>query len=224
MYEANSSSGAARTYANYILRTGTGVIGDLESLYGAHWFSTRFAGKRPILDLGPGRCWFTKQRPDDIIAVDNAPELVAYYRLQGIPIRLGSAYKIPFPEEHFQGVFCCWVLEHLAQPDRAMLEIYRVLQPGGYECVIVPSPNDLVSFYDDYTHVRPFTQVSLRQLSDDAGFANCRVEYLLWARGISYALRMLGSGFARKYLGFSDTVLRKFRLVNRNHLMLEAWK
>jgi SAM-dependent methyltransferase len=223
-YGVTPTSNGRQSYGSYILRTGSGAVRDLELLYGAHWFSTRFAGKRPILDLGPGRCWFTKQKPEDIIAVDNAPELVDHYRSQRIAIRLGNAYSIPFPQNSFQGVFCCWLLEHLAEPDRAMLQIHRVLQPGGYACVIVPSPNDLMSFYDDYTHIRPFTHTSLRQLAEDAGFAKSKVEYLPWTRGLSYVLRIFGSSFARKYLRLSDSILRKFCIVNRNNLMLEAWK
>jgi SAM-dependent methyltransferase len=214
----------AQSYGDYILRTGSGVVGNLELLYGAHWFSTRFAGKRPILDLGPGRCWFTKQKPEHIIAVDNAPELVEHYRSQGIAIRLGNAYSIPFSKNFFQGVFCCWLLEHLAEPDRAMLEVQRVLQVGGYACVIVPSPNNMTHFYDDYTHIRPFTHTSLRQLAEGAGFASSKIEYLPWTRGLSHVLRSFGSSFARKYLRLSDSLLRKFRVVNRNNLMLEAWK
>src|SRR5580692_9923318 len=94
------------SYGSYILRTGGGIVGELELLLGAQWYRTRFAGKAPILDLGPGRCWFTKQNVDDIVAVDNAPELVGHYGQEGINIRLGDAYRIPYPDEYFEGVFC----------------------------------------------------------------------------------------------------------------------
>jgi SAM-dependent methyltransferase len=215
---------SSRTYGNYILRTGTGLIGDLELVYGEHWYRTRFAGKKPILDLGPGRCWFSKQNREDIVAVDNAPELVENYRREGINIHLGSAYEIPFPSEYFEGIFCCWLLEHLTEPDRALVEMYRVLKPGGYACVIVPSPRDMVAFYDDYTHVRPFTAVSLIQLAQDTGFAKSSVECLPWARGVTPVLCALGRKWASQYLRFSDAVLRPLHVVNRNHVILDAWK
>ena len=213
-----------RNYGDYILRTGTGSAGELELLYGAHWFQTRFRGKRPILDLGPGRCWFTKQDIGDIIAVDNAPELVEYYSRQGIAIRLGSADAIPFPSDYFEAVFCCWLLEHLWEPARAMEEIRRVLKPGGYACIIVPSASDMAAFYDDYTHVRPFTPASLRQLAEDARFSAPRIEYLPWCRGLNRILRWLGKPAAARYLNFGDRILRRIHLLNRKHLMLEAWK
>jgi SAM-dependent methyltransferase len=224
MQDAVTLARPHQPYGDYILRTGTDIIRRLELVYGAHWYRNRFAGKAPILDLGPGRCWFAKQNLNDITAVDNAPELVEHYGQQGINIRLGDAYRIPYPEEHFEGVFCCWLLEHLSEPDRAISEIYRILKPGGYACVIVPSPNDMTAFYDDYTHVRPFTPTSLKQLVEGSGFNRYRVEYLPWVRGMTHLLKFLGPIAAAKYMGLADTCLRKLGLVNRNNLMLEAWK
>jgi SAM-dependent methyltransferase len=211
-------------YGNYILRTGAGAVNDIELLYGALWYRTRFAGKKPILDLAPGRCWFTKQNVQDIVAVDNAPELVRHYREEGIDIHQGDAYAIPFPDQYFEAAFCCWLFEHLADPGVAMLEIRRVMKPGGYACLIVPSPHDMVAFYNDYTHLRPFTEISLRQLADNCGFAKHKISYMPWVRGAKFVVRLFGTTTAQKYFGFADTVLRGVGLVNHNHLMLEVWK
>jgi ubiquinone/menaquinone biosynthesis C-methylase UbiE len=161
---------------------------------------------------------------NDIVAVDNAPDLVEHFRREGINIRQGDAYKIPAPEEYFEGVFCCWLLEHLHEPDRAMREMRRVLKPGGYACVIVPTPHDMEAFYADYTHVRPFTKISLKQLAEDAGFIRHKAEYLPWMRGLSRVLAYSGPRLAQAYLRFADHSLRRVGLVNRNNLMLEAWK
>jgi len=217
-------SSSRAPYGNYILRTGKGIVGRVELVLGAHWYRSRFAGRAPILDLGPGRCWFTKQNVKDIVAVDNASGLVDHFAGQGINIKLGTAYDIPFPEAYFEGAFCCWLFEHLAEPVRSIMEIHRVLKPGGYACIIVPSPNNIAAFYDDYTHVRPFTPTSLKQLADDAAFTRSRSEYLPWTRGLTQVLRLFGSKGAGRYLRFSDTTLRRAGLLNRDHLMLDAWK
>ena len=133
-------------------------------------------------------------------------------------------YRVPYPDDYFEGIFCCWLLEHLLESDRAISEVNRILKPGGYACVIVPSPNDMVAFYDDYPHVRPYTPVSLKQLAEDCGFTRYRIEYLPWVRGINYILRFLGSSATHTYMSWADRYLRKLRLVNRNNLMLEVWK
>jgi SAM-dependent methyltransferase len=223
MSHAGQSIACNQSYGDYILRTGTALVSQLELAYGAYWFHTRFAGQQPILDLGAGRCWFAKQDTSRILALDNARPLVEHYRREGINIHHGSAYQIPFPGQHFQGVFCCWLFEHLAEPNRAMREIHRVLKPGGQACVIVPSPRDMMAFYDDYTHVRPFTPISLTQLAEDAGFSKYRITYLPWDRGASYLLRWLGSESVAAYLRFSDCVLRRIGLVNARNLVLDAW-
>ena len=126
-------------YGNYILRTGKGLVGEFELILGAHWYRSLFAGMRPIADVGPGRCWFTKQSPPDIIAVDNSPELVRHYAREGLDIRLGDACRLPFEDGQLQGIFCCWLLDHLPEPVLAFSEFHRVLRPGGFLCVIVPT-------------------------------------------------------------------------------------
>lgn len=48
-----------------------------------------------------------------------------------VELRQGSAYELPFPDASFDGVCLIWVLEHLSDPARALLEVRRVLRPGG---------------------------------------------------------------------------------------------
>jgi len=222
--ETNTSS-SQTSYGDYILRTGKGIVGELELLLGAYWYQTKFAGKAPILDLGPGRCWFTKQNIGSILAVDNSPELVEHFKREKIDIKLGDAYSIPYADGYFEGVFCCWLFEHLPDPERAIREIHRVLKPqGGYACVIVPTPNDMVAFYDDYTHVRPFTPASLKQLAENGAFARHHIDWLPWTRGLTRVLGLLGEATAYRYLRFADETLRRLGIVNKNNLMLEAWR
>jgi SAM-dependent methyltransferase len=211
-------------YGSCILATGQGIVARIELIVGSYFYQTRFKGLDPILDLAPGRCWFTKQSPDTIVAVDNSEQVVRFYSSQGLRIKLGDAYALPFGENYFHGVFCCWLFEHLADPFRAMHELHRVLQPGGYACVIVPTPYDLLHFYDDYTHVRPFTEVSLAQLATAAGFSRYQTTYFPWARGIGQILRVAGERWARAYLNFADKYLRSLGIVRKNNLMLESWK
>ena len=212
------------TYANYILTTGSSIV-DWENVFGQYWYQTRFVGRSPILDLAPGRCRFTKQNTLDIVGVDIEPAIVSHYADQGINIEQGSAYEIPFPDRYFEGVFCCWLFEHLAQPDLAMCEIGRVLKPGGYACIIVPSPHSLQhGFYDDYTHIRPFTKNSLDHLARLAGFSSSNSDYLFWGRGGRIILRRFGPLVTQRYIRFCDIIMRRLGLVNRNMIALEAYR
>lgn len=56
------------------------------------------------------------------------------------------------------------VIEHIKNPDNIFIEIRRVLKKNGL--VFVRTPNwqmDLKNFYNDPTHIRPYTPQSLKQ-------------------------------------------------------------
>jgi SAM-dependent methyltransferase len=212
-------------YGDYILDTGE-AVGDFETAMGRFYYDRFFAGRAPILDLACGRCWFLRQHPDRIHGVDLSPEIVAHYAARGCTIRQGSAYEIPYEDAFFEGVWCCWLFEHLEDPDQAMREILRVLKPGGISCIIVPSEHQVGhGFWDDYTHVRPYTSASLRQLARYNGFVDEHTEDMPWVRG-TRQLALLGGGSAAilRYMRFSHAVLRRIGVTNRNMLVLSCRK
>jgi SAM-dependent methyltransferase len=46
-------------------------------------------------------------------------------------VHQGHAARLPFPDESFDAVLCVNMLEALPDPSRGLLEMRRVLQPGG---------------------------------------------------------------------------------------------
>ncbi len=54
------------------------------------------------------------------------------------PDVVGSATDIPFPPASFDTVVSTEVLEHVADPAKAMSEMARVLKPGGYLVLATP--------------------------------------------------------------------------------------
>jgi SAM-dependent methyltransferase len=212
------------SYGQYILATGEGIAGQIEMVWGRFFYESRFQGLKPVADVGAGRCWFTRQNPSDIVAIDNAPDLVQHYSAGGLQTALGSAYEIPFPDAYFKGIFCCWLLEHLPDPERAMVEFYRVLKPGGLCSIVVPTPVNMEAFYADYTHIRPFTVLSLRQLAAASGFARAHTENLPWTRGMRYIHRFWGGQPSYGYVLLADRYLRRLGMRNREHLIMDAWK
>ncbi|HLK57915.1 MAG TPA: methyltransferase domain-containing protein [Chthonomonadaceae bacterium] len=43
----------------------------------------------------------------------------------------GDAHTLPFPDNHFDVVYCRYVLEHVRNPQQVLGEMRRVLKPGG---------------------------------------------------------------------------------------------
>lgn len=65
------------------------------------------------------------------------------------------------------------VLEHLKDPERFLLEVLRCLKPGGL--IYLSTPNfqlDWKNFYNDPTHVRPYTPTALEELLRFHGFGD----------------------------------------------------
>ena len=62
---------------------------------------------------------------------------------RGVPASLvkGSVYELPYPDSHFDLVVCFSVFEHLHEYERGLREVTRVLQPGGFFLLGMPSVN-----------------------------------------------------------------------------------
>lgn len=82
------------------------------------------------------------------------------------------------------------VIEHLRDPENFLSEIFRCLKPGGL--VFLSTPNfqlDWKNFYNDPTHVRPYTPDSLSEMfrlycfESAATFPGLRCKNIHWYRG-----------------------------------------
>ena len=67
--------------------------------------------------------------------VDEARRHVADSGIENASFEVGSAYSLPFDDESFDVVYAHQVLQHLADPVRALREARRVLRPGGLVAV-----------------------------------------------------------------------------------------
>jgi SAM-dependent methyltransferase len=56
--------------------------------------------------------------------------------LRNVTFQEADILSLPFSEAHFDHAFVCFVLEHLARPDKALDQVRRVLRPGGTLTVI----------------------------------------------------------------------------------------
>ena len=56
--------------------------------------------------------------------------------IANVEFRIANIFDLPFPADHFDHIFVCFVLEHLQQPVEALIRLQKVLKPGGTITVI----------------------------------------------------------------------------------------
>ena len=93
------------------------------------------AGARDVLDLGAGTGKLTTrlvERGLDVVAVDPIAEMLEVLRhsLPDTPALLGTAEEIPLGDNSVDAVLVAQAW-HWFDPQRAILEVARVLRPGG---------------------------------------------------------------------------------------------
>ena len=89
------------------------------------------------------------------------------------PVALGDYERtgLPFDADRFSILFSKSVFEHIVDIGALLRECYRVLAPGGRMISMVPDwTAQWRHFYDDWTHVRPFTLDGLRECVACHGF------------------------------------------------------
>ncbi len=125
----------------------------------------------------------------DIGYAENPPNFIHFTRC--------DAGTLPFAKESFDLIIMRHLLEHLHEPTVALLEAKRVLKQGGYIYLEVPSVKNLFNpfggnFYDDPTHVRPYTKRALSRMFDDSGFEDIQTgvkrNIFIIAGGLPYIL------------------------------------
>ncbi len=83
-----------------------------------------------------------------------------------------DAYGLPFKTGSYEFVFCTGVLEHLEEPQKAVHEAYRVLEPGGMALYTIPL------FWHLHEEPRDFfryTEHGIRYLFQKAGFQRIEI-------------------------------------------------
>ena len=89
-----------------------------------------------ILDIGCGPGYVSaaaEERGAMPIGLDFSEEMIgiATRMFPQIEFRQGDAQKLPFAKKSFDRVVANFALLHVAEPERACAEAYRVLKPGG---------------------------------------------------------------------------------------------
>jgi len=84
--------------------------------------------------------------------------------------------QFSFANNSFDIVVSLAVIEHIKNTENFLNEIYRILKKGGF--IFFSTPNWFYAyknFYDDYTHIKPFTKKSLLQILSDYNFKDIHI-------------------------------------------------
>ena len=108
----------------------------------------RYAPGRRVLEAGCGTGAQTvflagNSLGAEIVSIDRSPISLeaARHRVgtaghRNVHFELADLFHLPFPEASFDDVFVCFVLEHLAEPVKALAALRRMLKPQGTITVI----------------------------------------------------------------------------------------
>jgi len=143
-------------------------------------------GPIDILDIGCG----TGAMLDElvpygrVVGADYSPDALAFCRKRGE--RTGIAYELvradvrllPFVDNSFDVVTAMDIIEHIDRDKDAMLEIGRVLRPGGHLLATVPAYQHLWSDHDiALHHHRRYTVPQFRDLVQRSGLCVQKTSY-----------------------------------------------
>ncbi len=138
-----------------------------------------------VIDVGCGEGIilekFLRKCPQKkVIGVDILVKNARICKEHKLPALVNDVYSLCFKDDSVDRCLFTQTLEHLNKPDEALLEIRRVLKPGG--TVIIVVPNDIffkvarlatfkwkMAFYPA-GHVKQWTPGSVRKLLERLGF------------------------------------------------------
>lgn len=133
-----------------------------------------------IVDVGcgAGNMYHHLSRYGDVIGIENHPNPVRVGRARGYDIRQADGRHMPFPADTFDLVTALDVIEHNEDDVGMLVEMERVLKPGGHVLISVPAFQWLWSHNDDLNaHVRRYTAAQLKSKLREAGLTPLRATY-----------------------------------------------
>jgi ArsR family transcriptional regulator len=122
------------------------------------------------------------QRARRVIAIDNAPKMVAFgaalARKNGIAnleYRLGELEDVPIRTGTVDVAFLSQALHHAAHPQKAIDEASRILKPGGRAAILDLNRHHIEEAREMYADLwLGFTEIELERFLKHAGFRNVR--------------------------------------------------
>jgi ubiquinone/menaquinone biosynthesis C-methylase UbiE len=150
-----------------------------------------------VLDIGCGGGLLMRHLLSlglEVVGTDISKVAVESLRRRGFEAYTGAAEQLPFPDQSFDFITSCDVIEHLFDQDSHLCEVRRVLRPGGVYYIQTPNKplNILYLALLRYRNWRAYhpslrTMGSLRKLLAHHGFA---ARFVLPSRSSEYVQRV----------------------------------
>lgn len=147
----------------------------------------RLPGRGRLLDFACAAGYFFElagKRGWEAHGVDIGEWTLAVARARGLKnLHVGNLRDLRFPDQYFDVVYAAQVLEHLHDPRKELMEMRRILRPGGILYVDVPNYRTLPNMLgkDDFLlnmppqHINYFTPRTLNTLLEAVGFRAIRI-------------------------------------------------
>jgi len=155
----------------------------------AYELCAAFLGPGRVLDLGCGVGHSAAMlAPRESVGVDVDPTVL---RGQPRETHVADMRALPFPNGSFSSVLAVQSIEHVPDPDRALREVARVLEPGGVTVLVTPNrltfgrPDEIIDPYHfveyDPTELGALASRSFADVHLHGLFGSSRVQMLLGA-------------------------------------------
>jgi len=105
---------------------------------------------KKVLEIGAGS-GLLQDAVGDYTGLDISPTARRFFHK---PFVEASVTDMPFPDNTFDGMWSIWVIEHIPNPEKALLEMRRTMKPGGY-LLLYPAP-DVSRYASQGYRVRPY--------------------------------------------------------------------
>ena len=165
-----------------------------------------------LLDIGCGRGEFLKGFIKCGVkgyAVDQSAAACKYCPQAELRTSNIEEDGIPYPDNFFDVLYSKSVIEHFHRPEKLMLEMYRVLKPGGIAITLCPAwEYNFRNYFEDYTHRTPFMRESLRDIQIMHGFEHVRVDFFRQLPSTWSSTSLLTLPFAELTRLFAPSLLK----------------
>jgi SAM-dependent methyltransferase len=129
-----------------------------------------------ILDIGSSTGTNLRMLADlgqtNMKGLDMSPEAKDFCAEKGLAeVLLGGIRNIPYEDNSVDLALATDVIEHVDEDDLALIEIFRILKPGGYLLLTVPAFQGLWGIQDDVSqHKRRYRKKGFNDLVKSTGF------------------------------------------------------